>query len=88
MPTIKLDDQGRILLPADLRVRLNMKPGDEFIIDEATSDSILLKKIDLRTIFEGVIKEAQKVDLDKLERDIEEEDKRVAREKYKIFAGH
>ncbi len=88
MPTIKLDDKGRILLPADLRAKLNMKPGDEFVIGEATSDSILLKKVDLRTIFEGVIKEAQKVDLDKLERDIEEEGNRVAREKYKIFTGH
>jgi AbrB family looped-hinge helix DNA binding protein len=88
MPTIKLDDKGRILLPADLRAKLNMKPGDEFVIGEATSDSILLKKVDLRTIFEGVVKEAQKVDLDKLERDVEEEGNRVAREKYKIFAGH
>lgn len=88
MPTIKLDDKGRILLPADLRAKLNMKPGDEFVIGEATSDSILLKKIDLRTIFEGVIKESQKVDFDKLERDVEEEGNRVAREKYKIFAGH
>ena len=73
MPTIKLDDQGRILLPARLRAKLNMKPGDEFVISETTSDSILLKKIDLRAIFEGVIKEAQKVDLDKLERDVEKE---------------
>lgn len=88
MCTIKLDDKGRILIPADLRAKLNMKPGDEFVIGEATSDSITLKKMDLRTIFEGVIKEAQKVDLDKLERDIEEEGNRVAREKYKIFAGH
>ena len=88
MSTIKLDDQGRILLPADLRAKLNMKPGDEFVIGGATSDSILLKKIDLRAIFEGVIKEAQKVDRDKLERDVEEEGNRVAREKYKIFAGH
>lgn len=88
MCTVKLDDKGRILIPADLRAKLNMKPGDEFVIGEATSDSITLKKMDLRTIFEGVIKEAQKVDLDKLERDIEEEGNRVAREKYKIFAGH
>jgi AbrB family transcriptional regulator (stage V sporulation protein T) len=87
MPTTKLDDQGRILLPADLRAKLNMKPGDEFVIGEATSDSIHLKKIDLRAIFEGVIKEAQKVDLDKLERDVEKEGNRVAREKYKIFTG-
>jgi AbrB family looped-hinge helix DNA binding protein len=88
MCTVKLDDKGRILIPADLRAKLNMKPGDEFVIGETTSDSITLKKMDLRTIFEGVIKEAQKVDLDKLERDIEKEGNRVAREKYKIFAGH
>jgi AbrB family looped-hinge helix DNA binding protein len=88
MCTVKLDDKGRILIPADLRAKLNMKPGDEFVIGETTSDSITLKKMDLHTIFEGVIKEAQKVDLDKLERDIEEEGNRVAREKYKIFAGH
>lgn len=87
MPTIKLDDQGRILLPADLRAKLNMKPGDEFVIGETTSDSILLKKIDLRAIFKGVIKEAQKVDLDKLEQDVEKEGNRVAGEKYKIFTG-
>jgi len=87
MPTIKLDDQGRILLPADLRAELNMKPGDEFVTGRATSDSILLKKIDLNAIFEGVIEEAQKVDLDKLERDVEKEGNRVAREKYKILTG-
>ena len=46
------------------------------------------KEINLRAIFEGVIKEAQKVDLDKLERDVEKEGNQVAREKYKIFAGH
>ena len=88
MSTIKLDDQGRILLPADLRAKLNMKPGDEFVIGEATSDSILLKKINWRAIFEGIIKEVQKVDLDKLEHDVEKEGNRVAREKYKIFARH
>ena len=88
MSTIKLDDQGRILLPADLRAKLNMKPGDEFVIGGATSDSILLKKIDLRATFEGIIEEAQKVDLDKLEHDVEEVGNRVAREKYEIFTGH
>jgi AbrB family looped-hinge helix DNA binding protein len=86
--TIKLDEKGRIQLPADLRARLNMNPGDEFVIGEATSDTILLKKMDLATIMKGVIEEARKVDLDKLEQDIEEEGNRIARKKYKIFAGH
>lgn len=84
MCTVRLDDEGKIQLPADLRAKLNMKPGDEFVIGEATSDSITLKKMDLRAILEGVIKEAQNVDLDKLEQDIEDEGNRIAREKYKI----
>lgn len=88
MCTVRRDDEGKIQLPADLRAKLNMKPGDEFVIGEATSDSITLKKMDLRAILEGVIKEAQNVDLDKLERDIEDEGNRIAREKYKIFARH
>jgi bifunctional DNA-binding transcriptional regulator/antitoxin component of YhaV-PrlF toxin-antitoxin module len=88
MSTVKLDEQGRIMLPADLIARLKMNPGDEFVIGEATEVSILLKKKNLRAIFEGVIKEASNVDLDKLERDVEEEGNRIAREKYKIFAGH
>lgn len=88
MSTVKLDEKGRITLPADLIARLKLSPGDELVVGGATSDSILLKKKDLRTILEGVIKEAQKVDLDKLERDVEEEGNRIAREKYKILAGH
>jgi len=86
--TIKLDEKGRIQLPADLRARLNMNPGDEFIIGEATSDTILLKKMDLAIIMKGVIGEARKVDLDKLEQDIEEEGNRIAREKTPMTQGH
>jgi AbrB family looped-hinge helix DNA binding protein len=86
MCTVRLDDEGKIQLPADLRAKLNMKPGDEFVIGEATRDSITLKKMDLRAILEGVIKEAQNVDLDKLEQDIEDEGNKIAREKHKIFA--
>ena len=71
MSTVKLDEQGRIVL-----------------IGKATDGSILLKKKDLRAILEGIIKEALHVDLDKLERDAEDEGNRIAREKYKIFAGH
>jgi AbrB family looped-hinge helix DNA binding protein len=88
MSTIKLDEMGRIQLPADLRAKLNMNPGDEFVIGEASRHTILLKKMDLATIMKGVIKEARKVDLDKLEHDIEEEGNRIARKKSKILAGH
>jgi len=46
------------------------------------------KRMDLQTILEGIIKEAGKQDLDKLEKDIEEEGNRIAREKYEILADH
>ncbi|MDD4162062.1 MAG: AbrB family transcriptional regulator [Methanothrix sp.] len=80
----KLDEEGRIVLSADLIAKLKMSTGDEFVMGEATSDSVLLKKKDLLTILEGVIEEARKVDLDKLERDVEEEGNRIARDKYKM----
>jgi AbrB family looped-hinge helix DNA binding protein len=86
--TIKLDGKGRIQLPADLRAKLNMSPGDDFVIGGATSNTILLKRIDLGTIMKGIIEEARKVDLDKLEQDIEEEGNRIARKKHKIFARY
>ena len=86
--TIKLDENGRIQLPADLRAKLNMNPGDEFVIGEATSKTTLLKKMDLAVIMNGIIEEARKVDLDKLEEEIEEEGNKIARKNHKIFAGH
>jgi AbrB family looped-hinge helix DNA binding protein len=86
--TIKLDENGRIQLPADLRAKLNMNPGDEFVIGEATSKTIILKKMDLAVIMKGIIEEARKMDLDKLEQEIEEEGNKIARKNHKIFAGH
>lgn len=81
MSTVKIDEKGRIMLPDDSLSKLKVNPGYEFVIGQATSDSILLKKKDLRTILEGAIKEAQKVDLDKLESDVEEEGNRIARKR-------
>jgi hypothetical protein len=36
-----------------LIARLKMSPGDEFVVDEATSGSIILNRRDLRAILEG-----------------------------------
>jgi hypothetical protein len=44
--------------------------------------------MDLAVIMKGIIEEARKVDLDKLEQEIEEEGNKIARKNHKIFAGH
>lgn len=85
MPLTKVDNKGRVVLPSELRSKLNINPGDEFIVDELGSGALVLKKVNLRSMIEDMIEKAKNIDLDQLEAEIEEEADRLAREKYKIL---
>ncbi len=85
MPFTKVDDKGRVVLPNELRRKLGINPGDEFAVEELGPDSIVLKKVDLRSLLEEIIEKAKNVDLDKLEAEIEEEANKLARQKYKVL---
>jgi len=80
MPLAKKDDRGRVQLPSNLRQRMKLKIGDEFVAE----DSIILKKINLRVLLEDAIEKAKSIDLDKLEREIEEVSNQLARQKFKL----
>ncbi len=80
MPLAKKDDRGRVQLPSNLRQRMKLKIGDEFVAE----DSIILKKINLRVLLEDAIEKAKSTDLDKLEREIEEVSNQLARQKFKL----
>lgn len=84
MPTAKVDDRGRVQLPSNLRHRMKLKEGDEFLAENLGEDTIILKKINLRALLEDAIEKAKSIDLDKLEREIEEESNQLARQKFKI----
>jgi AbrB family looped-hinge helix DNA binding protein len=84
MPLAKVDDRGRVQLPSSLRHRMNLKEGDEFVAENLGEDTIVLKKIDLRALLEDAIEKAESIDLDKLEREIEEESNQLARQRFKI----
>lgn len=84
MPLAKVDDRGRVQLPSNLRHRMKLKEGDEFVAEDLGEDTIILKKINLRALLEDAIEKAKSVDLDKLERDIEEESNQLARQKFKV----
>jgi len=79
MPLTKIDDKGRILLPIDLRRRLDLKEGDELAVDEIGEDTILLKRVNIRAMLEEAIRKANLIDNDKLEQEIEEESNQLAR---------
>jgi AbrB family looped-hinge helix DNA binding protein len=84
MPLAKIDERGRVQLPSRLRQKMKLKEGDEFIAEDLGEDTIVLKKINLRALLEDAIVKAKSVDLDKLEKEIEEESNQLARQKYKI----
>ncbi|MGD0954081.1 MAG: hypothetical protein ABR985_17105 [Methanotrichaceae archaeon] len=48
------------------------------VAEDFGEDTIILKKINLRALLEDAIDKAKSVDLDKLERDIEEESNQLA----------
>ena len=84
MPLAKVDDRGRLQLPSYLRHRMKLEEGDEFVAEEIGEDTIILKKINLRALLEDAIEKAKSIDLDQLEREIEEESNQLARQRFKV----
>ena len=84
MPLAKIDDRGRVQLPSNLRRKMKLKEGDEFAVEDLGEDTIILKRIDLRAVLKDAIEKAKAVDLDELEREIEEESNQLARQKFKV----
>jgi AbrB family transcriptional regulator (stage V sporulation protein T) len=56
-----------------------------FVIDEVGPDTILLRKVDVKAMIQDAIERARSVDLDKLQKDMEEEGNRVARKMFKVL---
>jgi len=84
MPLAKVDDRGRVQLPSNLRHRMKLEEGDEFVAEELGEDTIILKKIKLRVLLEDAIEKAKSIDLDQLEKEIEEESNQLARQRFKV----
>ena len=83
MPLAKIDERGRVQLPSRLRQKMKLKEGDEFVAEDLGEDTIVLKKINLRALLEDAIVKAKSQDLDKLEKEIEEESNQLARQRFK-----
>jgi len=85
MPLTKVDDKGRVVLPNEIRRKLSITTGDEFVVGELGPDAIVLKRVNVRALLNDIIAKAKSVDLDKLEAEIEEEANHLARQKYKVL---
>jgi len=63
---------------------MKLEEGDEFVAEELGEDTIILKKINLRVLLEDAIEKAKSIDLDQLEKEIEEESNQLARQRFKV----
>jgi len=80
----KVDEKGRILLPKEIRRKLRIRKGEEFLITEIDSETIILKRFNAKQMIQELIEKARGIDTGKLEKEIEEEGNKVAKKKYKI----
>ena len=83
MSLVVIDDRGRIVIPSRLRKKLRLRRGDAFIIIELKDDLIVLKKVDVEKMLRNIAEEVAKAGLkvDEIERKIEEEANKLAKEK-------
>ena len=82
MGLTKVDEKGRIVIPKEIRRRLKIKPGEEFVVTELDGDTLIVKRFNVKKMLEGLIERAKEADLEKLQKETAEEGNRVAREKY------
>jgi AbrB family transcriptional regulator (stage V sporulation protein T) len=85
VPFTKVDEKGRMVLPNEIRRKMKIAAGDEFVVDEVGPDTILIRKVDVRAMLQDAIERAKSVDLDKLQKEMDEEGNRVARKMYKVL---
>jgi AbrB family looped-hinge helix DNA binding protein len=87
MPMTKMDERGRVLLPKEIRDDMNLKPCEELLIINAGKEMILLKKVNVKQMLGDIIDRVKGLDLEKLERQIEDEGNKIAKKKYpKVFS--
>ena len=77
----KVDSKGRVVIPKDVRRRLNIKPGEEFLVTEIDGDTIVLRRFNVKKMLEKLVRNSREVNLEELEAETEEEGNRVAKKK-------
>ncbi|NJE55378.1 AbrB/MazE/SpoVT family DNA-binding domain-containing protein [Thermococcus sp. 21S9] len=82
MGITKVDSRGRVVIPKDVRRKLNIKPGEEFLVTEIDGDTIVLRRFNVKKMLEKLVKNSRGMDLEELEAETEEEGNRVAKELY------
>ncbi|QOJ78644.1 AbrB/MazE/SpoVT family DNA-binding domain-containing protein [Infirmifilum lucidum] len=88
---VVVDDRGRVVIPRGVRERLGLSRGSRLLLVELGSDTIVLRKLDVRTVLEEIAREVKEkgVPLERIEHEVEKEASEVASKRIEeILAGH
>jgi len=88
---VVVDEKGRVVIPREVRERLGLSKGSRLLLMELDRDTIVLRKLDVRRLLKVIASEVSEkgIDLEEIEREVEEEADRIAAKKIEeILAGH
>jgi AbrB family looped-hinge helix DNA binding protein len=81
----KIDKAGRVVIPKQIRERMNLKEDSSLLVTESGSGVLLLKKLDIEELGKRLRKELKGVEVERIARKVEEESNERARKAYKVL---
>lgn len=68
-----IDRAGRVVIPKEIRERMDLKENNTLLVAETDSGVLILKKLDLKDISDRLRAELKGKDVDEMARRVEEE---------------
>ena len=84
-----IDKAGRVVIPKEIREKMNLKEDSTLLVTETNKDILILKKLDIQEIAKRLRGELKGKDVDEIARRVEQEsNERVRKEaRYKAVRG-
>ncbi len=81
----KIDKAGRVVIPKEIRERMDLKEDSSLLISESDNGVVILKKLDVEEMAKRLRQELKGVNVEDIARRIEVESNERARKEHKIL---
>jgi len=78
-----MDKAGRVVIPKEIREKMNLKEDSTLIVTEAEGDVLILKRLDVEGIAERLRAELKGKDVESIARRVREESNERARKEHR-----
>jgi AbrB family looped-hinge helix DNA binding protein len=81
----KIDKAGRVVIPKEIRKRMDLKEDSSLLISETSRGVVVLKKLDIEEMAKRLRQELKGVDVETIAHRIEVESNERARKAHKVL---